>query len=1096
MRSRCGNHRCTAPGSRSRRVAGCLALLLGLQAGLEPVLGASRTLRFNGTNQFVELPLGETITLDNLGPRVIASPVEAWTEAGATQAFQTSSLATTQTGAQASWRPLLPRPGQYDVYAWWGRIVRAGSVVPLDTAAEYTVKHADGSATMVQNQNARFGQWVLLGRFAFNADGQESVSVRRTQAGAAPTLADAVRFVTAEAFDLTRALTLEAWIKVAAFDRKWQAIITKGNAWGLTRYDETGRLAFRTHDGLQSHDLVSSQSLVPHRWYHVAAVYDGSHKVLYLDGTVSASAPYSASLVQTVRPVVMGANPDNPGGDFKGQLENVRIWSVVRSQADLQAGAQHHLRGNEAGLIGDWRFDEQSGLTARDSAQWGLHGLLRQTQAPPTRVLESAFEFGPPPAGPHALRFNGYDQTVMVPADPRWNLTTDLTLETWLTFDVAPVAPAAVVSKGPEAWELILNPNQQLVFRTAGVTEAGPLNPANPVPVHDLISRERLEPRTWYHVAVRWDGPAGRKDLFLNGRLDVSATSLQGLIAINPKPLQFAAQPTDTGATGHFDGVLDEVRLWNIAREDQQIAGTFGRNLTGTEPGLAGYWPFNEGDGELALDASLGQSPAHGYLQGGMNSLNRVAGRVLDPALPPQYCLEFTGGPGRIEIPSADVFTLTNVTIEAWVKPTGTGWRTILRKGDLGYGLALDGDHYLRCFTDSTLQNSLRSSRPLEPERDAEGRPVIDSQGQPVMAWNHVAVVVNRAANLTTFYLNGRPAGSHPLAVIVNSAGPLLLGRQGTVVPTHYYRGLLDEVRLWSVARTPIELELYAFAPLMGTAFPGLVGYWNFNEGSGLALFDHSGGRHHGVLTQLDSSPWRMATDWGMPGLPSELGELTPHPDSRGLWIGQVMLNRVNEVQQALQGAAENLTPTSDTASFRILLHVAADGQVRLLKDVIVMQRETEPDAPPPASDPDLVLVTRPELIANFRGVTRRGGRMVGLRYGTVAYDFDGTELAMLGGVGPGTACLGRIMLSRAHPTNPYRHKYHPDHGTGFDLTRQFQIQFDGQPGDPLREGPGYGVDRLTGVYRETIVGLHKIQLKVEGAVELNRISTTSTLNE
>ena len=62
-------------------------------------------------------------------------------------------------------------------------------------------------------------------------------------------------------------------------------------------------------------------------------------------------------------------------------------------------------------------------------------------------------------------------------------------------------------------------------------------------------------------------------------------------------------------------------------------------------------------------------------------------------------------------------------------------------------------------------------------------------------------------------------------------------------------------------------------------------------------------------------------------------------------------------------------------------------------------------------------------------------------------------------------------------------------------------MDFDGTPGD----APGHsnsGLDRVTGIYREEVFGLHKplgqdsdIGLKVEGTFELNRISLIDTLN-
>jgi hypothetical protein len=95
----------------------------------------------------------------------------------------------------------------------------------------------------------------------------------------------------------------------------------------------------------------------------------------------------------------------------------------------------------------------------------------------------------------------------------------------------------------------------------------------------------------------------------------------------------------------------------------------------------------------------------------------------------------------------------------------------------------------------------------------------------------------------------------------------------------------------------------------------------------------------------------------------------------------------------------------------------------------------------------------------------------------------------------------GEVILPANHPTNPFRHRRHPDHGVGFDVRRLVRLDFDGSPGDPLRPA-GFGVTRITGVYREEIFGLHKplgpnrdIGLRVEGRFELRRVSSLDALN-
>ncbi len=1071
-----------------------------------PSLAGDWSLRFNGSSQYVEMPLGETILMDEQGPQFVTLPSGSWSTVTGSDLFRGSAVQSSNPEGAARWTPLLPRAGTYRVYVRWG-----GTPSALDSAAQYRVKYAGGVSTNVVNQKVNGGQWNLLGTFEFQANHEEFVTLRPS--GAGTTVADAVRFVSDHAFDLTQSVTVESWVKPGASDRAVQIIVSKGDAWALTCF--SNYFGFRTTDGAGAvHDLASSQQFAVSRWYHLAATFDGVRKTLYIDGVVAGSAIWQSTMATNEYPVWFGGNAERPSSNyFCGDLEDVRIWSTARSQSDLQSCTNRNLRGSEAGLVGEWRFDDnaRTNFMTLDSSLSALHGSLRPADSMPGQI--SGLSFGAPLAGALALRFNGYDQYVVLPERAgRFDLAGSGAIESWIYFDFPPEQPVGLVSKGKtEGWELALEPNGKLLFRTEGILGSDPANPASYVPMPELYSRTRLDPGTWYHVAAVWDGTAGRKDIYLNGVLDGSSTSLQGEITPSTKAVHFAARPTDTGREGYFGGILDEVRLWSVARPGDKITENFGRDLNGTEPGLAGFWKFDEGSGLATADKSPYSTKADGALSGGMSDLNRVAGRSVSPALLLQYCLNLDGQTEYARVEAANLFNLTDLTIEAWVKPAlGRGAAPllpILRKGDDGYGLAINKDGYLLFASSNAVAQWPRSSRPVELERDAQGNPLLDPENYPMAAWNHVAVVVNRSANTTTFYINGQAAGSSASSFVVNNNGPILLGRDA-VAGTNYFQGLLDEVRLWNVPRSSVEVDLFAFTPLLGTTPSSLIGYWTFNEGAGTTLSDRSATGHNGALINIDLGNWQDGTDWGMPPLPSGIGGLNPNPAAAGLWLGEVVLDKVNEVQAAAQGATDLVTEAAHPASIRILLHVAEDGQVRLLKDVIVMKKPSATNAPPNVSTnplppvdlsgpaTNLVLVTRPELIPDYQGVMKRGGKLVGLRYGTAAYDFDGLVLPLLGGVGPGATCLGRINLAKDHPTNPYRHKYHPDHRSGFDLVRQLTLLFDGNPGDPWQEEPGYGVDRLTGTYRETLVGLHKIPLRVEGKVRLDRLNSVNVLDD
>ena len=56
----------------------------------------------------------------------------------------------------------------------------------------------------------------------------------------------------------------------------------------------------------------------------------------------------------------------------------------------------------------------------------------------------------------------------------------------------------------------------------------------------------------------------------------------------------------------YYDGLIDEVRVWQTVRSAAEIAGYRDTQLAGTETGLAGYWKLDDGSGTAAVDSSAG----------------------------------------------------------------------------------------------------------------------------------------------------------------------------------------------------------------------------------------------------------------------------------------------------------------------------------------------------------------------------------------------------------------------------------------------------------------------------------------------------------
>lgn len=203
-------------------------------------------------------------------------------------------------------------------------------------------------------------------------------------------------------------------------------------------------------------------------------------------------------------------------------------------------------------------------------------------------------------------------------------------------------------------------------------------------------------------------------------------------------------------------------------------------------------------------------------------------------------------------------------------------------------------------------------------------------------------------------------------------------------------------------------------------------------------------------------------------------------------------------------GGGPALTRTSAPFDLRLLLHVDGGGAVKLLKEVIQMfNSET--------GQYDLLTDHTQLSDPKYEGVAVRDGVPVGRRLSSVGFDFVGSQLGCDGTLSPGAAVTCNITLASSHPTNPFRHRYHPDHDNwderyentvaeAYAVTRDITITFsDRYPPDedlPVREvtPSGWGFDLLGGTYGETLTGLYRDEIKVEGPFILRRVVTTETL--
>ncbi len=137
------------------------------------------------------------------------------------------------------------------------------------------------------------------------------------------------------AFDIAGRITVCAWIKVNAFDADWQTIIAKGDtAWRLSR-GEGNNLHFAC-TGLWPEWVHGATRVDDGQWHHVAGLYDSTELRLYVDGKLDASARTSGHINVNTHSVYIGENAEEPGREWNGVIDDVRIYNYALSEAQIR----------------------------------------------------------------------------------------------------------------------------------------------------------------------------------------------------------------------------------------------------------------------------------------------------------------------------------------------------------------------------------------------------------------------------------------------------------------------------------------------------------------------------------------------------------------------------------------------------------------------------------------------------------------------------------------------------------------------------------------------------------------------------------------
>jgi hypothetical protein len=211
------------------------------------------------------------------------------------------------------------------------------------------------------------------------------------------------------------------------------------------------------------------------------------------------------------------------------------------------------------------------------------------------------------------LHFDGVDDYVDVVTTNGFSSMSSITFEAWIRLASLPpsgkrfgIAISGDNTNCQDNFGVMLN-ETGAVYAIVG-TQNVPNCLEGP---YKLISSQTLPVEEWHHIAVTYEKASGAFAVYVDGALaGTTVTDLSGLES-HYHHFGFGRWNDGTGFPGElfhslvpFHGDIDEIRMWDVSRDIDEIQTTMNTPLTGNEAGLVSYWTFNEGYGQTAYDVT------------------------------------------------------------------------------------------------------------------------------------------------------------------------------------------------------------------------------------------------------------------------------------------------------------------------------------------------------------------------------------------------------------------------------------------------------------------------------------------------------------
>ncbi len=181
------------------------------------------------------------------------------------------------------------------------------------------------------------------------------------------------------------------------------------------------------------------------------------------------------------------------------------------------------------------------------------------------------------PSPGYCLEFDSSNPSLLTIENPEVNMDYNFTIEFWVKTNMNDVV---LLQKGAHYFQI--DPTNLIVY-SDGINT-----------LTQQVDTLAVNDGSWHHLALVNDYANSCVKLYLDAYL---VAEDDGFTFSGSSDSGFSTSPG-------FSGYLDDIKIWASIRDSSQIAAGMYVVEAWDSPGLAGYWPFNEGNGNSVFDAT------------------------------------------------------------------------------------------------------------------------------------------------------------------------------------------------------------------------------------------------------------------------------------------------------------------------------------------------------------------------------------------------------------------------------------------------------------------------------------------------------------